>query len=173
MEPSIQPCTPDDIETLSRLSAEAFVQAFARDNAPEDLQKFLDENYDPGVLSEQMKAPGSSFFFIYQQATLAGYLKLNVGEQQTEPMGNSALEVERIYLLQTFRGQNLGQALMDFAIDYARGKDLETIWLGVWEHNQPAQKFYRKCGFTPFGSHTFMVGNDAQTDLLLQRPVSQ
>jgi ribosomal protein S18 acetylase RimI-like enzyme len=43
------------------------------------------------------------------------------------------------------------------------------IWLGVWEHNEHAISFYKKFGFEQFGDHIFMLGNDAQTDLLLKK----
>jgi len=46
-----------------------------------------------------------------------------------------------------------------------------TLWLGVWERNERAKAYYKKSGFTDVGSHVFMVGDDAQTDRILVRPL--
>ena len=48
-------------------------------------------------------------------------------------------------------------------------KEYEGIWLGVWEKNFRAQKFYAKYGFEKFGSHTFQMGDDPQVDWLLKK----
>ena len=40
---------------------------------------------------------------------------------------------------------------------------------GVWEYNPRAQPFNEKNGFHVVGSHVFLLGKDAQTDLLMQR----
>ena len=49
------------------------------------------------------------------------------------------------------------------------GKEMgyRKAWLGVWENNFRAIKFYRKYGFKKFGQHSFLLGKDLQTDYLL------
>ena len=61
---------------------------------------------------------------------------------------------------------------MNAAIDAARARGAQTLWLGVWERNPRAVAFYEKYGFTRVGEHTFMLGDDAQTDWLFARTVS-
>ena len=60
--------------------------------------------------------------------------------------------------------------------DAAAARGAQTMWLGVWERNFRAQKFYRKFSFADIGTHTFVLGHDRQTDLLmaldLRRPAS-
>jgi ribosomal protein S18 acetylase RimI-like enzyme len=58
---------------------------------------------------------------------------------------------------------------MDAALDAARARGAQTMWLGVWERNPRAVAFYSKYGFTRVGEHTFMLGADAQTDWVLAR----
>ena len=43
------------------------------------------------------------------------------------------------------------------------------IWLGVWEYNHAAQRFYGRNGFVKVGSHQFMVGSDVQIDFLMKK----
>jgi ribosomal protein S18 acetylase RimI-like enzyme len=42
------------------------------------------------------------------------------------------------------------------------------IWLGVWEENQKAIRFYKKNGFVEFGKHIFRLGDDDQTDIMMK-----
>lgn len=58
---------------------------------------------------------------------------------------------------------------MQIAENFASEKKLSTIWLGVWEHNEPAKKFYKSKGYEKFSHHTFVIGDDMQTDFLLKK----
>jgi ribosomal protein S18 acetylase RimI-like enzyme len=58
--------------------------------------------------------------------------------------------------------------MMDHCLQIAVDEGFDTVWLGVWEHNPKAARFYEKCGFQVFGSHAFWVGNDCQTDNLMK-----
>ena len=46
---------------------------------------------------------------------------------------------------------------------------VEYVWLGVWEHNHKAIKFYQDKGFVRFGEHVFVLGEDRQTDFLMKK----
>ena len=100
---------------------------------------------------------------------VAGYLKLNVNSAQTENVKPNALEVERIYLRQKFQHQGLGLVLIKLAEEIARKENYDYMWLGVYEHNLIAQKFYKKDGFTRVGQHVFQVGEDPQIDYILAK----
>lgn len=97
-----------------------------------------------------------------------GYLKVNFEQSQTELKDDKALEIERIYVLKEFHGKNVGQALYEKAIELAKEKKVKYVWLGVWEQNQRAIKFYQKNGFIPFDKHIFTLGDDKQTDILMK-----
>jgi diamine N-acetyltransferase len=54
---------------------------------------------------------------------------------------------------------------MNLVLKYAADHAYEVVWLGVWEHNKKAQKFYAKYGFVNSGhTHDFPIGNTPQTD---------
>lgn len=165
-------CTAADVEQLSLVSAQSFIDAFGDTNSESDLQQFIQEAYSPEVLTQEMVNPQSDFYFLRSDGKTVGYLKLNWGGAQTEPMGDDALEVERIYLLGASTGQGFGSVMMKHALEEARRRQCKTIWLGVWEHNLAAQKFYRSHGFSPFSSHTFMLGEDKQLDILMKKDLT-
>ena len=46
---------------------------------------------------------------------------------------------------------------------------MSYVWLGVWEQNPRAIRFYEKNGFVPFDTHVFILGEDKQTDILMKK----
>ena len=161
----------DDLEELRNLSIQTFKETFEEVNTEEDMQKYLDENLSLERLKSELENPDSEFYFIENENKNLGYLKLNFGNAQTENFKENHLEIERIYVLKAFLGQKIGQILFDKAIEIGREKNLEYVWLGVWEENHRAIKFYEKNGFKVFGKHDFVLGEDVQTDLLMKMKI--
>jgi ribosomal protein S18 acetylase RimI-like enzyme len=120
-------------------------------------------------IQEQLNNPGSDFYFVMLNGEVAGYLKLNTGDAQTDFRDKNALEIERIYVSGEHHGKKIGKQLLDFALAIAQNKQLEYVWLGVWEHNYNARGFYEHNGFEVFSSHEFILGDDRQTDLLMRK----
>ena len=79
------------------------------------------------------------------------------------------MEIERIYVSSSYYGEGVGQLLFEKALQIARDNAKNCIWLGVWEHNPRAIRFYEKNGFTPFDQHIFKLGDEEQTDILMKR----
>ncbi len=105
---------------------------------------------------------------MYDNTDCIGYIKLNFKQAQTELDDLNAMEIERIYLLQQFQGHNLGVMLLNKAKAIAAEYKCSYIWLGVWENNHQAIRFYRSNGFTAFSTHPFNFDGDMQTDILFK-----
>ncbi len=133
------------------------------------MQFFLEHNYTEETLALELRNPESRFFFANKGAETVGYLKLNTGEAQTVLPNTEGFEIERIYIDRDSKGKGIGKMFIDFSTREAIKSNARYIWLGVWEHNEPAIRFYLKAGFTVFSSHIFQVGKDEQTDLLMHR----
>ena len=161
----------DDLETLRDLSIQTFKETFEEVNTEEDMQKYLDENLSIEKLKSELENPNSEFYFAENNNEILGYLKLNFKDAQTEKLEENHFEIERIYVLKAFLGQKIGQILFNKAIEIGREKNLEYVWLGVWEENQRAIRFYEKNGFEIFGKHDFVLGEDVQTDLLMKMKI--
>ena len=160
-----------DLENLQKISITTFRETFEEVNSEEDMQKYLDENLSLERLKNELENLDSEFYFIENENKNLGYLKLNFGNAQTEKVEENYFEIERIYVLKAFLGQKIGQILFDKAIEIGREKNLEYVWLGVWEENHRAIKFYEKNGFEIFGKHDFVLGKDVQTDLLMKMKI--
>ena len=157
-----------DIELLRDISVSTFVESFAPYNTEQNMNDYIATAFSIEKLTKELTASGSSFYFIYIDNDLAGYLKLNVGESQTELHQDSSLEIERIYILGKYQSKKLGQLLFEKAIEIAKQKMVKYVWLGVWEKNSRAIQFYQKNGFVEFDKHIFKLGDDEQLDIMMK-----
>ncbi|HEX2534037.1 MAG TPA: GNAT family N-acetyltransferase [Chitinophagaceae bacterium] len=135
------------------------------------MQKYMDEGFSTDKLRAELADPGSAFYFAVLEEQVIGYLKLNTGAAQTELKDDRALEIERIYVLQKYQGQKVGQLLYQKAVEVARQRQAGYIWLGVWDQNGKAIRFYEKQGFVPFDQHVFKLGDDEQIDIMMKLPL--
>jgi len=158
-----------EVQDLQNIGRQTFTETFAEHNSAQNLADYLEESFATTKLTKELNNPESNFYFAYVGNVLAGYLKINFGDAQTEAIDPSALEIERIYVLKEFQGQKVGQALFQKALDVAAETQCSQIWLGVWEKNHKALNFYRKNGFEEFSQHIFRIGDDEQTDFLMKR----
>ena len=165
----IKKCTLQDLESLRKISIETFYQTFADSNTAENMQAYLQSAYNEEKLYRELSNPNSSFFFVCVDERVAGYLKLNEFDAQTDINDSDSLELERIYILKEFQGAGLGKDLLDYTISIASEHGKKYIWLGVWEHNERAKRFYEKNGFYRIGAHSFVVGDDVQTDYVMRK----
>ncbi|MFT3947395.1 MAG: GNAT family N-acetyltransferase [Agriterribacter sp.] len=156
------------VDALQKIGKQTFSETFSSSNTDEDMRKYLDENFSLAKLAKELNNKDSLFYFATINGQVIGYLKLNFGAAQTELKDNTAVEIERIYVLQAFHGKKVGQLLYQKAIQVAKQKNAEYVWLGVWEDNTRAIQFYRKNGFIEFSKHIFRLGNDEQTDIMMK-----
>jgi ribosomal protein S18 acetylase RimI-like enzyme len=169
MEPvTLEPCTLADLEVLQQVSLETFTEAFAAQNDPEDFETYLREAFSLERLRREMNNPGTRFFFLYYQKKLAGYVKINAEKAQTELQDPEALEIERIYVRRAFQGKGLGSWMLGVLKSLAWKEGKTYLWLGVWEENKEAIRFYKRHGFVTFGKHPYYIGSDRQMDWMMQ-----
>jgi diamine N-acetyltransferase len=157
-----------DIAQLQIIGRQTFFETFADGNTEENMQKYLAEGFTANKLISELTNPNSEFYFALSGNKVIGYLKINFGQAQTELKDLQALEIERIYVLKAFHGKKVGQILYDTAFDIAKQSNAEYLWLGVWEENPRAINFYKKNGFVAFDKHSFKLGTDVQTDIMMK-----
>lgn len=165
----IRRCGPKDLEAVRDLSARTFIETFSADNRKEDMERYLEAHFSREALQGELQQRDALFYLAEIHGDPVAYMKVNVRDAQTEPGHENALEVQRIYVLEAFKNQGIGKKLLEEAVALAKDMALSYIWLGVWEHNLPAIRFYEKWGFEKFDTHVFLLGEDAQTDHLLRR----
>ncbi|MEK4143360.1 MULTISPECIES: GNAT family N-acetyltransferase [Paenibacillus] len=166
---NIKKCTFEDLGSLQGISVETFNETFSNQNSPENMKAYLDRAFNLKQLEKELSDSSSEFYFIYFNEEIAGYLKVNTDDAQSEVMGNDSLEIERIYIRKKFHKQGLGQYLINKAIEIAIQCNKEKIWLGVWEKNKNAISFYEKMKFVHTGTHSFYMGDEEQIDFIMTK----
>ncbi|MAJ51579.1 MAG: GNAT family N-acetyltransferase [Flammeovirgaceae bacterium] len=166
---SIKSCQLEDLYHLISLSRETYYQAFKAFNTRENMNDYVMRAFSKEQLLAEMKDHQSSFYFGIFQNQRVGYLKLNEYDTASEGYEGPSIEVQRLYVQSDVQNLGMGHFLMEEAIKRARSKGFKFIWLGVWEHNEKALRFYEKFKFEHIGSHTFFMGDDPQKDFLLGR----
>lgn len=156
---------------LTELARVTFWDAFHEHpkNAPEDMAAYMAEAFSRETVAAELADPKNLFLLAEIGGEVAGYAKLTIGAIEDGITAERPIELNRLYSHQKFLGKGVGQALMDECFAAARELGRDVMWLGVWEYNPRAQRFYEKNGFRFVGSHVFLLGSDPQTDLLMQR----
>ncbi len=165
---TLKKCDLTDVELLTNISRRTFIDAFEKDNNAQDFKTYLDAAFNKKQIVEELLNPDSEFYFVYNDEDMVGYFKINQNEAQAEPFGNDALELSRIYVLKEYQGQQLGKHILERIVEKARQMHKAWLWLGVWQRNVNAVRFYERHGFSKFDTHSFYIGNDRQTDWLMR-----
>ena len=169
---SVRTCNQKDIDTLVALGIKTFRDTFDEFNSPENMIRYINSTFTKKILEHEMKQPGTVFFLAFDEWRAVGYAKIRTSNPPEGLNNDSVLEIERLYAHKHYVGKRVGHLLMQTCIAYARKKNVRTLWLGVWENNTRAISFYQKNGFEKFGQHTFMLGDDSQTDWLMKKELS-
>lgn len=165
-------CGLSDLDKLVAISKKTFIEAFEKDNNPDDFKTYLDLAFTTSTIKKQLENPDSTFYFVLKDAFLIGYLKLNTNNAQSELQDNNSIEIERIYVLKEHQGKQFGRQMLRFVFDIGVKKKKTYIWLGVWQKNLDAIRFYEKHGFQKFDTHPYYIGSDKQTDWLMRFDLS-
>ncbi len=168
MKLGFKPCDQNDIMELVSISRSTYFNAFIADNSAENMRLYLDSAFSKSALDEDLKNKESEFHFAYLMDVVVGYFKINWGEAQKDIKDKDGFEIERIYVLKEFQRKKLGQEMLEKTIEIAKSKNVKHVWLGVWEKNIKAIRFYERNSFERFGEHDFMLGEEKQTDHLMK-----
>ena len=166
MEVTIRRATLKDAATLSALSKQTFFYTFTGTCTEADMEQFLEDYFNLDQVKSELRNENDFFFFAEIDGIPAGYIRMMEDYSNFELMKKwKALELKRIYVDKKFHGKGVAKDLINFVEAFARENKYEVVWLGVWEHNLRAKRFYEKNGFTDSGyMHNFPIGDTPQYD---------
>jgi GNAT superfamily N-acetyltransferase len=166
----IRQATLADADTLSALSAEAFVQAFGPMYPPKDLQDFIAEAYAPAKQAQAIAAPGCAAFLLEREDGAAvGYAAVGPCGLPHADVRDGDGELKRLYLLRDVQNGGWGGRLFDAAIDWLQLDGPRRIWIGVYSENHGAQRFYGRRGWEKVGQYYYAVGTIRDLEWILRK----
>ncbi len=168
MELILHHCSIADLDQLELISRVTFTDAFASQNNPEDFEHYLNTALTRERIAGELDHPHTSFYFVINNNKTIGFIKINDAKAQTDIFDETSYELERIYVLSDYQGLGIGKWMLDKVIQLAQDAKKDYIWLGVWEENIGAIRFYENKGFIKFGKHPYYIGKDKQMDWLMK-----
>ena len=159
-----------DAEALTELGARTFSDTFLAENDPADIAAFVAATFAPEKQAAELADAAVDYLVAEgDDGALVGYAMLERGSAPACVEATRPIEIARLYVARAQLGRGTGEALMARCVEDARNAGHDAIWLGVWERNARAIRFYERWGFRRVGEHVFVVGNDPQNDLLMRR----
>jgi ribosomal protein S18 acetylase RimI-like enzyme len=168
----IREATTHDLPAILHVAIASYEDTFAAFNTRENMDAFYADNYTLPRFTDEFHELHSVLFVACRHSEVVGFVRLRISHEADAFLTGKNIELQRLYIHPAHQGIRAGALLMERALAYAVEHQFEWMWLGVWERNFKAQKFYEKQGFTRFSEHVFQMGDDPQTDWLLKRKVS-
>ena len=168
-ETKMRRITLEDVPALSFIAKKTFYDTFTGTCTEDDMNHFLEKFYSETILATEVTDNKLQYFFAEIDGEIVGYILFSDGEISFDEIkGSTALELRRLYVIKEYHGKGIAQKIMNFFLDYAIAQGYDVAFLGVWEHNLKAQKFYDKFGFIKsLHTHDFPIGNTPQTDVYM------
>jgi ribosomal protein S18 acetylase RimI-like enzyme len=159
--------TPADAAALDAFFDSVFCETFAHLYSREDLAAFL-SSFGIADWEQQLGDPSFAVRIAKVDGILAGYVKIGPMKLPVERVGSSML-LDQLYVQGEHHGSGIARELMDWAIGEARRRGAEALYLTVFIENHRARRFYDRYGFQDVGRYDFMVGNQADEDIIMRK----
>jgi len=141
-------------------------------NAPQ----FFGSTYEEEILNPKFffesyietNSPDHVMFGAFDSERLIGLAGFN---RMARKRANHRGEIVQVYVEPGYRGQNLGERLLRYLLDYAFALDgIEQVQLSVIASNKTAISLYEKLGFKSFGVQPkyFKVGDSYMDQQFMQ-----
>jgi diamine N-acetyltransferase len=170
--PEIRFARAADADALAQLGEKTYRDTFAADNNPDDLDAFIATTFAPPLQLREIEDPDRTVFVAEADGAVVAYAQVLRGAAPECVGDPAAVEILRFYVDKPWHGSGLAQRLMERCLTHIRESGAATVYLGVWERNPRAIKFYEAQGYRAVGTHIFWMGSDPQTDLYLARSVT-
>ena len=156
----------DDVAAIDRVFRASFCETFAHLYREQDLAAFLAQ-FTPHAWTEEITDLRYAFRLAEDDGEAVGFVKLGPSSLPVQTEG-PAVELRQLYVLSSHLGSGIGAELMDWALAEARRRDVEELYLTVYTDNHRARRFYGRYGFEELGPYAFMVGKQADEDIIMR-----
>ena len=161
-----------DIDTLITLARTTFWDTYHLYNTVQNMHDYMDSYYAPAVFEALLNDSKTVFYLAENEDNEAvGYAQLqyDLRDANLAPTHQKVVQLARIYVHKSAQNKGIGAVLLHGSLQAAAAKGCTALWLTVWKKNPNAIAFYQKNGFETIGITTFVLGDDAQEDWVMQK----
>lgn len=169
---AVRVATVADAARVAELARRTFVETFGAQNSAANMAAYVAATFGERLQAAELQDPRLITLLGDLEGVPVAYAQLRAGDAPACVTGIAPIELARFYVDSSWHGRGVAAQLMHAVVGTAAAQGARTLWLGVWEHNHRAIAFYRRHGFHDVGAHPFVLGDDVQTDRLMQRPVA-
>lgn len=159
----------EDAAALTAFFKRVFTETFAHLYSADNLDAFLAGRTTP-KMARELADPAFAIRIAEADGEIAGYIKLGPPSLPFEPRGRP-IELRQLYVAAGFHGAGVARALTDWAIEEARRRCADELYLSVFVENHRARRFYARYGFEPVGRYDFVVGTHVDEDVVMRLPL--
>src|SRR5450432_729930 len=143
----IQKMKLPDLMILHKVCCEIYSQNFYKHWDEGGLEQYLNAVFGPGTLEIELRDKNIQYHMAFIKQEPVAFMKLNLFSNLPGFDMKKGIELDKIYILQQFKGMKIGKRLLDVAFDIANNNRKDIFWLSVIDTNREAISFYEKAGF--------------------------
>ncbi|WMJ70225.1 GNAT family N-acetyltransferase [Stenotrophomonas sp. 24(2023)] len=167
---SIRRATLADAEALSAIAIATYTETWGDSYPPQDLHDFLQAHYSTVPQQQELADPRSAIWLLHEGDAVVGYLAAGANTLPHADAAEGDIELKRLYVSARHQGSGHGARLMDTFMAWLDHPQRRRLWVGVWEDNLGAQRFYARYGCRKAGEYDFIVGASRDREFILCRP---
>nr|WP_281242100.1 GNAT family N-acetyltransferase [Ruania alba] len=159
------------------MAARTFALACPPDLPAADAEAFVAEHLDAVALRRALRARDRVLLVAEVAGAVVGYSMLALGHPEAADVRavvseDAGAELSKCYVLPEHHRSPVAAELMTATLAEAQRRGVQSVWLGVNQANERAQRFYRKHGFARVGARRFTVGTRVEADYVMERTLA-
>jgi GNAT superfamily N-acetyltransferase len=158
---------PADLGAYGEISRSTFADTYRDSHSAEALARHIAGRMTEEALAKELADPDRQVWAMTSADAWLAYAVIRFGSASPVAAGARPCELERFYVTRSWQGLGIASPLMQAACTAARVGGADVAWLGVWEQNSRAVRFYTKCGFAVVGRATYVFDGQAENDLVM------
>jgi len=111
------------------------------------LEDYLGNVFGIDRLEVELSGRNIQYYMAFVNQEPVAFMKINLFSNLPGLNIQKGIELDKIYILQQFKGMKIGKGLLDVAFDIAGNNKKEIFWLSVIDTNREAISFYERAGF--------------------------
>lgn len=155
-----------DIRQLSALLRQVYIDTYGIEGVSAEFANFIHSEFQEIKLKQEIDSEDHDIWITTYRSNLVGAAKIPYSEPC--PINDfSAPEINKLYVLKSFFGKNIGQELMQRAEKRLKDKGEKKTWLWVLNSNQRAIDFYHKQGYEDIGTAYFQMETNRYKNIVM------